>query len=248
MLWKWAIGPIVALGLSTGANAQNNATAVTLHARDGTLIAGLVYEAPNPKAVVLLFHQAGSSKAEYATIAPRLVSAGYTALAIDQRSGGSLFGPNETATRLATSASYDQAKPDLVAALDWAKTKHLPVVLWGSSYSAALVFEVAAEHPREVAAVVAFSPGEYLDDSHAVARASAHISIPIYVTSSPAPDEVRAAEEIATASPAKIKTQFVPKFGVHGASTLIADRDPKGASENWAHVLAFLDGLQAGRS
>jgi pimeloyl-ACP methyl ester carboxylesterase len=122
----------------------------------------------------------------------------------------------------------------------------LPVVLWGSSYSAALVFEVAAEHPRVVAAVVAFSPGEYLEDNHAVARASAHVSVPIYVTSSPAPDEVRAAKEIAAASPAKIKTRFVPKFGVDGASTLIADRDPKGASENWARVQAFLDRLRAG--
>lgn len=51
--------------------------------------------------MILLFHQAGSSKAEYATISPRLVAAGYSALAIDQRSGGELFGSNETAAALA---------------------------------------------------------------------------------------------------------------------------------------------------
>jgi hypothetical protein len=33
-----------------------------------------------------------------------------------------------------------------MAAYDWALSRHLPILLWGSSYSAALIFEVAAEH------------------------------------------------------------------------------------------------------
>jgi alpha-beta hydrolase superfamily lysophospholipase len=210
MVLKWLIGAVVALALSTTANAQGKARAVTLHSSDRVSISALVYEAAQAKAVILLFHQAGSSKAEYATIAPRLAAAGYTALAIDQRSGGSLYGPNETVSRLGKPATYEETKPDLVAALDWAVPQHLPVVLWGSSYSAALVFEVAAEHADRVSAVIAFSPGEYLRKSGAVAAA---------------------------------KTQFVPKFGVHGSSTLIEARDPKGAAENWDHVLAFLAAL-----
>ena len=52
------------------------AVPVTLTAADGVKVAGLHYPSPNPKAVILLFHQAGSSKAEYATITPRLVAAG----------------------------------------------------------------------------------------------------------------------------------------------------------------------------
>lgn len=71
-------------------------TAVFLKAADGVLVHGLEYRAIRPRALILLFHQAGSSKAEYATIAPRLAAAGYTSLAIDQRSGGSLLGPNAT--------------------------------------------------------------------------------------------------------------------------------------------------------
>ena len=130
-----------------------------------------------------------------------------------------------------------------MAALDWAVPLHLPVVLWGSSYSAALVFEVAAEHADQVSAVIAFSPGEYLRKSGAVARASAQVHAPIYVTSSPDAGEVNAARQILAASPAAAKTQFVPKFGVHGSSTLIEARDPKGAAENWDHVLAFLAAL-----
>jgi len=225
------------------AMAETAGQAVTLRARDGVSISGLTYTADHPKAIVLLFHQAESSKAEYATIAPRLVAAGFTALAIDQRSGGDWYGPNETASRLGKSASYEQAKPDLEAALDWATAKHLPVVLWGSSYSASLVFEVAAEHPQEVSAVMAFSPGEYFDDTKAVARAAGQVHAPIYVTSSSEADEVSEAKAILAASPARSKTQYVPQFGVHGASTLMEAQDPKGVAENWKHALAFLNAL-----
>jgi alpha-beta hydrolase superfamily lysophospholipase len=238
----------IVLGGSTASPGQTKPDLITLQASDGVSISGLVYPAEHPKAVVLLFHQAGSSKAEYATIAPRLASAGFTALAIDQRSGGSMFGPNETADKLAHPATYEQAEPDLVAALAWGVQQHLPVILWGSSYSAALVFEVAAEHAADVSAVIAFSPGEYFGDDKPVARAAARVRAPIYVTSSPAAEEVQAARAILAASPATAKTQYVPQFGVHGSSTLIQARDPKGAAENWIHLLAFLNSLPPGRA
>lgn len=191
----------------------------------------------------LLFHQADSNKAEYATIAPKLANAGYTSLAIDQRSGGSLFGPNDTAAHFAKRASYADAKNDLVAALDWARRRRLPIILWGSSYSAALVFEVAADHPNQVGAVLAFSSGEYLETANEVARAAAKVYAPIYITSASSADEVEAARAILSASPAPIKAQFEPHYGVHGSSTLIETRNPKGAAENWRHVLAFLTAL-----
>src|SRR6516225_11709737 len=121
MALKWLLSATLAIVFWTSPSAQANSGSVELQAKDGVLISGLIYQAARPKAIILLFHQAGSSKAEYATIAPRLVAAGYTALAIDQRSGGSLFGPNETASRLGRSATYEDAKPDLMAALDWAQ-------------------------------------------------------------------------------------------------------------------------------
>src|SRR3974390_298825 len=142
MALKWLLSTTLAIVFWTSPSAQANSGSVELQAKDGVLISGLVYEAARPKAIILLFHQADSSKAEYATIAPRLAAAGFTALAIDQRSGGSMYGPNETAARPSRPATYEQARLDLVTALDWAQPQHLPVVLWGSSYSAALVFEV----------------------------------------------------------------------------------------------------------
>lgn len=244
MVWERLATAAVALALLTfSVNALTAPQAITLQTADHVSVSALVYEAPKAKAIILLFHQADSSKAEYATIAPKLVNAGYTALAIDQRSGGSLFEPNDTVAHLAKRASYADAKNDLVAALDWAKLRRLPVILWGSSYSAALVFQVAAEYPDQIAAVLAFSPGEYLETANEVSRAAAKVHVPIYVTSASSADEVEAARAILSASPAPIRTQFEPRDGVHGSSTLIETRNPKGAAENWRHVLAFLTAL-----
>src|SRR5215470_15128451 len=113
MSTRWMIGATAAVLLLTTAVADAASQAVTLRARDGVSVSGLAYAAEHPKAIVLLFHQADSSKAEYATIAPRLAAAGFTALAIDQRSGGSMYGPNETMARLSSPATYEQARPDL---------------------------------------------------------------------------------------------------------------------------------------
>lgn len=221
---------------------------VTLTAADGVTVYGRLYAAPDPKAVILLFHQAGSSKGEYATIAPKLVAMGYSALAIDQRSGGDLFGRNDTATKFGHSASYLDVKPDLQAALDWAVPQGKPVILWGSSYSSALVFLVAAENVGKVAAVMAFSPGEYLGQPTLVRDAAAKLKVPVFVTSAKDAEEIDAAAAIERAVPGTGDAQFVPKIGgVHGSSTLIAARNPRGADENWQAVAAFLKRVAPGR-
>lgn len=220
----------------------------TLTAADGVTVYGRLYAAPDPKAVILLFHQAGSSKGEYATIAPKLVAMGYSALAIDQRSGGDLFGRNDTAVKFGHSASYLDAKPDLQAALDWAVPQGRPVILWGSSYSSALVFLVAADNPGKVAGVMAFSPGEYLGQPTLVRGAAAKLKVPVFVTSAKDAGEIAAAGAIERAVPGTGNVQFVPKIGgVHGSSTLIAARNPQGADENWQAVAAFLNRVAPGR-
>jgi dienelactone hydrolase len=227
--------------LAAPASAAAAPTPVTLKADDGIVVHGLYYPSPRPRALILLFHQAGSSKAEYASIAPRLVEAGYSALAIDQRSGGGLFGTNETAKGLDYKATYLEAKKDLEAALAWAGQQKLPVAIWGSSYSSSLVFLVAAEHPDTVKAVLAFSPGEYFDQPSLVRDAAAKIKVPIYVTSAHTSEEIDAARSILAASPAAIKVQYVPTTGgVHGSSTLIPAKNKSGAGANWDAVLAFL--------
>lgn len=223
-----------------------SAEPVTLVAADGVKIAGVHTGVEKPKALILLFHQAESGKDEYATIAPRLATWGYASLRIDQRAGGELFGGNATAKgigvkpgHVATSAEYLAAKPDLEAALAWAEAKKLPVILWGSSYSASLVFLLAAEHPG-VRAVMAFSPGEYFDDKTLVAKAAAKVRVPVFATSAKDGHEIDAARDILAALPGA-KEQFVPKLGgVHGSSTLLRAKNPEGAEPAWSAALAFL--------
>jgi dienelactone hydrolase len=218
---------------------------VTLPAAGGVTVYADAYEAAAPNApVILLFHQAGSSKAEYATIAPRLVQLGYSALAIDQRSGGDLYGPNETVRALGKSSDdYRAALPDMDAALSWAKKNHphSPIYAWGSSYSAALVFAFAAKHPRDIKAVLAFSPNEYVEQDKMLVRSAAHrLRCPVFLDSAADPNEERDAKTILDAVASSDKVVYVPQHGVHGASTLRDDRDPDGAAENWDAVTRFL--------
>ena len=130
-----------------------------------------------------------------------------------------------------------------MAALAWGKKQGTPVILWGSSYSAALVFGIAAD--PAVKAVLAFSPGEYLGDDAPVAAAARQIKAPIFVTSASDVGEILAANAILAASPATTKQQHVPATGVHGSSTLILKRNPTGAAANWTEVLAFLRNVTA---
>ncbi|MCY1167244.1 Serine aminopeptidase, S33 [compost metagenome] len=235
----WLLCASLALGAASARAADVPASSVTLQAAGGVTVHGDYYAAPRPKALILLFHQAGSGKGEYRNIAPRLVRDGFSALAIDQRSGGSLFGRNETAAAFGKGTSYLDAAKDLDAAIAWARSRKLPIILWGSSYSAALVFLEAARQP-DIKAVLAFSPGEYLGNATLVHQAAARLRIPLYLTSASDPEEVAAARSIVAASPSRGKVQFVPRHGVHGSSTLLVDRDPQGAAENWSAVEAFL--------
>jgi dienelactone hydrolase len=216
---------------------------VTLTARDGVKVYADSYPAFSPTApVLLLFHQADSGRGEYAPLGPRLATLGFNAIAIDQRSGGDMYGTNQTAAELGKSASMQDALPDLEAALAWARANHpiSKIVAVGSSYSAALVFVLAAKHPGDLAGVAAFSPSEYFPDPKYVRSAARKLKIPVFIDSGSDPKEIANAKAIFVAVGSRDKTQFVPKAGIHGASTLRNDRDPDGANDNFDALLAFL--------
>lgn len=220
--------------------------AIWLSAEDGVEIRGDLYalggDGGKAAPFVLLFHQAGSNRGEYMTIAPRLNGLGFNALAIDQRSGKERWGlKNETVGKLGKSTSYLEALPDLEAALQWKQQQGYAgrTLVWGSSYSASLVFLLAAEHGDRIDAVLSFSPGEYLGSrKREVATAAAKVSLPVLILT---PEDERArATSIFDAVAGERKELVIPEQAVHGSSMLIAQRNP-GAEEVWRRVEEFLE-------
>jgi dienelactone hydrolase len=155
-----------------------------------------------------------------------------------------MFGtPNRTAAALGKEVHYRDVMPDLEAALLWghAAAMGAPVIAMGSSYSASLIFLLAARHPGALAALVAFSPGEYLDGPSVVHDAAQSVRIPVLVDEAKNPEEIATAKSILEAVASTEKQQVVPHSGgVHGASTLRTDKNAAGAEENWHALLAFL--------
>jgi dienelactone hydrolase len=214
---------------------------VSFPASDGITVYGDYYAGPSAEGpVILAFHQADFNRSEYRDIAPRLVKEGFSVLAIDQRSGGDYGGvENRTAKESKGSWSYTDALPDLEAALKWAHEKHpqSKLIAWGSSYSASLAIVLASKQ-KDVAGVLAFSPGEYFDGKPSVRAAAKNVTVPVFITSRGDKEKV-IAKLILEKLASKDKTQFVPNgIGVHGSSALL---QPDGKSdEYWRAVDAFL--------
>jgi pimeloyl-ACP methyl ester carboxylesterase len=216
---------------------------VTLQASDGGAVYGTLSRHESGRqadAILLLFHQAGASRHEYDPLVPVLTRMGYDTLAIDQRSGDGLFGGrNETVTKRGGSADYLDALPDLDGALAWARARgYARIAVVGSSYSASLAIVLAARHPQDLAAVASFSPGEYFDDKDMIKRAAAKITVPFYVTTRPE-EEDKVAEVLRDAHGGNL-THYRQAVGVHGASTLVQARDPKGYADNLRSFTDFL--------
>jgi dienelactone hydrolase len=219
--------------------------AVSFETTDGVQVFAEFYSTGDTaKPIVLLFHQADYNKEEYSEIAPRLVEAGFNALAVDQRSGGNSYGgENLTVKTLGKSTGYLEALPDLEAALTWAKENgYQTIIVWGSSYSSSLVFLLAAEHP-EIAGVLSFSPGEYFSKASLVQDAAAKVTVPVFITSAGG-DEVSEAHPIFAAVASTDKVEFEPDgIGFHGSLALLLG-PPQIQEGYWTAVFAFLEGFE----
>lgn len=234
---------LVAAALWLAAVQTASAERVLLKAADGvTVTADLYASAGRAGPWIVLGHMAGSSRGEYAAIAPRLNRLGYNALAIDLRAGSS-FGDVKNLTvasarKAGKGSDYLDAIPDIEAGIAYVRARTRgPVLLWGSSYSAALALLLAGERPGLVDGVIAFSPGEYLS-GRPVGPAAARIQVPVLVVSPPA--EAGQWRAIYEAVPHARKASFTPESGgVHGSSALIPAQSPDAAA-HWRAVEAFL--------
>ncbi|QQS43072.1 MAG: alpha/beta fold hydrolase [Acidobacteriota bacterium] len=229
------------------AAAQESKT-VEFKAADGTTIVADVYVSSKGKKapVILLFHQGGADvRGEYERILPRLTDKGFNVIAADLRVGGAVFeGTNRTRAKFAEpETDYCAAYPDLEATLKYAREQGFggKTIAWGSSYSAALVIKLAAEHQGKVDAVLSFSPAsggpmENCSPSMYLSK----VKVPLLalrpgsemqrVTSKAQFEELRNAGH---------KT-YIAENGVHGSSMLDPERVEGDVSAHWKAVEGFL--------
>ena len=228
---------------------EQTTTTVTFPTTDNlTVTADLYWTGDANAAFILLFHQADYSRGEYLEIAPKLNALGYNCLAIDQRSGGGVNDIiNETykaAKAAGLPTSYTDAYADLQSALSYVESTYAPrkLIVWGSSYSSSLALILASEHPNEIAAVLAFSPGEYFKlDGKKVADYAANITQPAFITS--AKSEGKSWRGIADQIKSAGSVFFVPEGnGRHGSSALF--EKTANSAEYWTAVEQFLASLK----
>ena len=218
--------------LLTSANAKEKTyDTITFPSLDGLQMTADLYS-PFPdtsKPFIILCHQAGWSRGEYREIAPKLNTLGFNCIAIDQRSGGSVNNTkNETAAKAKASKKgqdYIDAEQDIIATIQYVKQDLAKgkIILWGSSYSSALVLRIAGEQPESVDAALAFAPGEYFKSqgksANWIARSAKKIKCPTFITS--AKSEAENWASIHKAIPTSTKEKFIPSTkGNHGSRAL----------------------------
>lgn len=220
---------------------------VEFNTSDGLLITGNLYDIGKDKPIILLCHQAGYNRFEYADIAPKLNEMGYNCLAIDQRSGGNFAGKSNTTAEKAKQDGLKNemidARQDIVEAIDFLyKNYNQKVILWGSSYSSSFALLEGVSNDK-VKAIIAFSPGDYFGDAApSLKTAFAKADKPFLVTSSkeeaPALTSLMGNIELN-----ENQSQFIPESdGFHGSRALWTGQ--KGAEEYWKAVVSFLDAIK----
>lgn len=208
---------------------------------DGLNITADLYLKDPAYPFILLFHQGNYSRGEYKEIAPKLLNLNYNCLSVDLRSGGKVnFVENETCREAAGKKiprSMLDARNDIRAAIKFAgEFNPTPVVLFGSSFSAALSL-VEANHNPQVRAVVAFSPGEFFRPGMMVKESLQDFDKKVFVAATRA--EYNYIDKMLTEIPESAKTFFTPKNtpGISGAKALW--ESSAGHAEYWLALLMF---------
>ena len=222
---------------------------LTTEAADGVTVFGSAsFDAlPDSAPLIVLFHQGGSNaRAEYGPLIPWLNENGFRTIAWDLRVGGDIYGlTNRTAdARLPTKpTSYCEGFPDMHAALE-ASLAHAPsgqAIVWGSSYSGALVFHLAAEVPGKLSRVISASPanGPPMVDCLPQARLD-ELQTPAFVLSPRSEMDTEKDFEEKAAFEAVGVPVLVLEDGIHGSSMLVDERTEADMSEGRAAVMTWL--------
>lgn len=224
---------------------QKPTKTVTFNSLDNLKITADIYEIDPDAPYIILFHQARYSRGEYLEIAPKLNALGFNCLAVDQRSGDVVKDViNETqqrAEKKGLATKYTDAWPDLEAAFRYTKKnlKAKKIIVWGSSYSAALVFVLGSKYAEDVKGILAFSPGDYFTiKDKAISEYAKTVTAPVFITSSKSEEPYW--RPIYDNLPTSTKTFYLPMDeGFHGSKALWEENE--GYENYWEAVKEFLD-------
>ncbi|WP_299215756.1 alpha/beta fold hydrolase [uncultured Aquimarina sp.] len=211
--------------------------------KDGLTMTADVYEAKDSNQFIILFHQAGWSRGEYLEIAPKLTALGYHCMAVDQRSGGSVNDitnkTNAAAKTEGKQTEFVDAFQDIEAAVDYVKKTYSPekIIVWGSSYSSALVLKYAGDNPDVVNGVLSFAPGEYFGKKNFITSSAVNIKVPVFITS--AKNEKKNWSGIYDAITSDKKQFFLPETKGNHGSRALWDKFPD-SKNYWEAVKEFL--------
>ena len=226
---------------------QPVAREVTFNSKDGIKLYADIYNSKKGKSapLIMLFHQGGGDvRGEYATIIPRLQKLGYNIMATDTRQGGTRFGTNRTMANIKKEFGYCDAYQDLEAALDFVKNEGFTGkrIAWGSSFSAALVFQLASKRGNDLAGILGFSPAS--GGPMAACKPSLYatgVKIPA-LGLRPRREMRTGVIQFAEFKKHGIET-YVSENGVHGSSMLVESRVKGDVEPHWKTVLTFIENI-----
>ncbi len=218
---------------------------ITLTAADSLEITADEYITDPDFPYILLFHEQGSSRGEYHTIARRLCKLDYNCLAVDLRNGGNnSHVSNETARRCRESrcpAGVEELGMDVAAAIEYIQGKsEFPVILFGSGANGSLSLKIAAEN-EHVRAAVALSPGEYFMPALKIQDRIEGLEKPVFVTASKA--EIPYISELASGVGEDYLTLFEPKRGEGKRGTESFSEKNENNTEYWVALILFFRDL-----
>jgi hypothetical protein len=123
------------------------------------------------------------------------------------------------------STDFPDAIQDMLAAIQYANDNFSDgeLIIWGSSYSSALVLKLFGDNQDLADKAVSFSPGEYFvrfgKPADWITSSAKNIQKPVFITS--AQDEKNSWWDIYQAIPAAGKANFLPStIGNHGSRAL----------------------------
>lgn len=209
---------------------------------DNRIVVGNLYDIGVNKPVILLGHQAGTNKYEYADIAPKLNAMGFNALAIDLTGGGVFAAHNNETLDRGTDVSTDRrliqrrTGQEMNAAVDYLHKKYnQKVIVWGSSLSANFAILVAARNENAKAAI------SFSGLAEALSGVLSKLDKPVFMTSSK--EEIPRMKELLKENLRNNITHFIPQTeGDHG-SKVLWNGQPY-AEEYWVAVKSFLNKIK----